>query len=272
MSAQLETTQNTRTFNFNGIDLTVILNEQNEPLFIGKEVCILLDIKNNREAMSRLDDDEKVVVLTDTLGGRQTVTGITESGLYSLILKSRKAEAKVFKKWVTSEVLPSIRKHGAYMTPTTIESLITNPDLIIQLATTLKEEQMKVRELANTIEVQKPKVEFAEAMIGADTSILVGEMATILSQNGVKIGQNRLYSYLRENGYVIKQKGERHNLPTQRSLEMGILEVKSSVINKKSRTGADIEFTNITTKVTVKGQQYFINKFLKQTQGELQLN
>lgn len=262
MSTQLE--KNTQTFNFNGIDLTVILNEKNEVFFIGKEVSDILGFRSASDAVRYLDEDEKFLRLIHVGNKKRETNIITESGLYSLILKSKKEEAKVFKKWVTSEVLPSIRKHGAYMTPTTIESLIENPDLIIQLATTLKEEKAKVLELSKTIEVQKPKVEFADAVIGANTSILVGEMSIILKQNGVEIGQNRLYQYLRDNGYVIKNKDERYNLPTQKSLNLGILEVKTTVVTKKGKDGNMIDFSNNTTKVTVKGQQYFINKFLKE--------
>lgn len=259
MSTQLNTTQNSQTFNFNGNELTVILNEQNEPLFIAKEVSVILGFRSASDATRGLDEDDKGTHKMRTLGGEQNMVIITESGLYSLILKSRKPEAKVFKKWVTSEVLPSIRKHGAYMTPQTIESLLTNPDLIIQLATTLKEEQQKVKSLSITIEEQKPLVEFAEALHISKDSILVGQLATILKQKGVDIGQNRLYQYLRTNGYVISKRGEQYNLPTQRSLNMGLFEVKTSTVELDD----ELVRVNRTTKVTSKGQQYFTSKFLK---------
>lgn len=242
---------------FEGQELRII-EKDNEPWFVAKDVCDILEIKNNRDAISRLDDDEKGVVLTDTPGGRQNLTTVNEFGLYSLVLTSRKPEAKQFKRWITHEVIPSIRKHGAYMTPEKIEETLLNPDTIIKLATNLKEEQQKRAKAEQTIEEQKPKVQFAEAVETSDTSVLVGELAKILKQNGINIGQNRLFKWLRNNGFLIKKKGESYNLPTQASMDRGLFEIKKRVITNPDGSVR----TTRTAKVTGKGQIYFVNKFL----------
>lgn len=265
MNTRLENTQNTRTFNFNGIDLTVILNEQNEPLFVAKEVTDILEIKNTTQAVNQLDEDEKLTYVLNRAGQNREVNIITESGLYSLILRSNKPEAKAFKKWITSEVLPSIRKHGAYMTSQKIEEVLLNPDTIIQLATTLKTEQEKTRlqqeqikQQQRQIEQQKPMVLFAEALQVSNHCVLIGELAKILKQNTINIGQNRLFQWLRDNKYLIS-KGEQRNLPSQKALELGLFKVKTTTINNPD---GSIRVTK-TTKVTPKGQTYFINRFLK---------
>lgn len=185
------------------------------------------------------------------------MTIINESGLYNVILRSDKPEAKPFRKWVTSEVLPTIRRHGVYMTPETIEKALTDPDTIIQLATTLKEERDARMALEAKAEADKPKVLFADAVSASHTSILVGDLAKLLRQNGVEIGQNRLFRFLRDNGYLCSH-GERYNLPTQRSMDRGWFQVKETTINQPD---GSIRVTR-TVKVTGKGQQYFINLFL----------
>lgn len=243
---------------FNNQELRIIEKENNELWFVAKDVCDILEIKNSRDAVSRLDDDEKGVVLTDTPGGRQKLQVVNEFGLYNLVLTSRKPEAKEFKRWITHEVIPSIRKHGAYMTPETIEKVLTDPDTIIKLATNLKEEQEKRRLAEKKIEEQKPKVLFAEAVETSKSSVLVGELAKILNQNGVDIGQNRLFKWLRDNGYLIRQKGENFNLPTQYSMDLGLFEIKKRTINNPD---GSIRTTR-TPKVTGKGQIYFVKKFL----------
>lgn len=247
-----------QTFDFQGYELRTVLI-CNEPWFVAKDVCSILDIKNSRDALSRLDQDEKGVVLTDTPGGKQKMQAVNEFGLYSLVLSSRKPEAKQFKRWITHEVIPSIRKHGAYMTPEKIEEVLTNPDTIIMLATTLKEEQQRRREAEKKIEQQKPKVLFANAVETSESSVLVGELAKILRQNGVDIGQNRLFRWLRENGYLCKQRGENYNLPTQYSMDLGLFEIKKRTINNPD---GSVRVTR-TPKVTGKGQIYFVNKFLE---------
>lgn len=244
-------------FNFNGQRVrTVTIND--EPYFVGKDVAMILGYSNTRDALSRhVDGEDKGVAKLDTLGGRQNQTIINESGLYSLILGSKLPTAKEFKHWVTSEVLPSIRKHGAYMTPQTIEKALLNPDTIINLATQLKKEQEQRKQLQAENEQMKPKALFADAVSTSNSSILIGQLAKILRQNGVNIGQNRLFAWMRKNGYL-GTRGSNRNVPTQRSMELGLFKTKETVINHSDGHTT----VNITTKVTGKGQQYFINKFL----------
>ena len=191
------------------------------------------------------------------------MTIINESGLYSLILSSKLPHAKKFKHWVTSEVLPSIRKHGAYMTDSTLEQALTSPDFLIKLATELKTEKEKRQALEVQAEENKPKVLFADAVSVSQTSILVGDLAKIIKQNGVNIGANRLFAWLRDNGYLIKRKGSDYNMPTQYSMDLKLFEVKETVITHSDG------HTSIskTPKVTGKGQQYFINKFLNEEEN-----
>jgi anti-repressor protein len=210
-------------------------------------------------AVQELDDDEKGVSSIYTPGGKQEMIVINEPGLYALVLKSRKAEAKDFSRWVRHEVLPAIRKHGGYLTPAKMEEALLNPDVIIRLAQELKAEREKVKVLEAEAEAVKPKVIFADAVDTSKSSILIGNMAKVLKQNGVEIGQNRLFEWLREHGYLMNCKGERWNYPTQLSLERGLLEVKTRVINNPD---GSTRITH-TTKVTGKGQIYFVNVFLK---------
>ncbi|MDM0934652.1 phage antirepressor KilAC domain-containing protein [Clostridium perfringens] len=183
---------------------------------------------------------------------------LTESGVYKLIFKSKKKEAEKFQDWVTDDILPSIRKHGAYMTENTLEKALTSPDFLIQLATNLKEEQEKRRLLEEEKERNAPKVIFADAVSTSHTSILVGELAKLMKQNGIDTGEKRLFKWLRDNGYLIKRKGTDYNMPTQKSLELKIIEIKERTINNPD---GSIRITK-TPKITGKGQQYFINKFL----------
>lgn len=231
-----------------------------EPWFVGKDVAAVLGYSNPRDAINkRVDDEDKGVAKCDTLGGVQDLTIINESGLYSLVLSSKLPNAKKFKRLVTSEVLPSIRKHGAYMTDNTLEQALTNPDFLIRLATELKTEKEKRLALEQQAEQDKPKVLFADSVTASSSSILIGELAKLIKQNGVDIGQRRLFEWMRANGYLIKRKGSEYNLQTQRSMEQGLMEIKeTSVVH----TG----YTTIskTPKVTGKGQVYFINLFLGQ--------
>jgi anti-repressor protein len=236
---------------------TVLLN--NEPWFVAKDVCLVLEINDVSKAVSRLDEDEKGTNSIPTLGGNQNLLTVNEAGLYSLILTSRKPEAKQFKRWVTHEVLPIIRKHGAYMTDDVLEKTLNDPDYIIGVITALKDEKQKRIVAEQQIQMDKPKVIFADAVSASKTSILIGELAKILKQNGYHTGQNRLYEELRKKGYLIRRKGTDYNSPTQRAMELGLFEVKETAV-----THSDGHVTvSKTTKVTGKGQQYFINKFLK---------
>lgn len=184
---------------------------------------------------------------------------ITEPQFYELAIKANNQIARKFQHWVTHEVLPSIRKHGAYMTPETIEKAIYNPDFIINLATQLKDEQAKTAALTADNETMKPKALFADAVATSNTTILVGDLAKVLKQNGVDIGAKRLFAWLREQGYLIKRIGADYNSPTQRAMELGLFEVKETAI---SHSDGHVTVQK-TPKVTGKGQQYFINKFLQ---------
>ncbi len=231
-----------------------------EPYLVGKDVAEILGYANPRKAIiDHVDKEDKTdgVTIRDSMGRKQNPVCINESGFYSLVLSSKLPNAKKFQRWVTSEVLPSIRKHGAYMTEKTLEQAITDPDFLIKLATELKNEQAKRKELETKVAEDKPKVLFADAVETAQTSILVGDLAKLIKQNGVDIGQKRLFAYLRENGYLIKNGGSK-NMPTQKSMEMNLFEVKERTINNPDGT---VRITK-TTKVTGKGQTYFINKFL----------
>ena len=232
-----------------------------EIYFVGKDVATILGYVETAKAIrEHVDADDKGVSVLDTPGGKQEMVIINESGLYSLILSSKLPKAKEFKRWVTSEVLPSIRKHGAYMTPATIENIIANPDFGIELLKNLKSEREKRIAAEKTIEEQKPKVLFADAVETSQNSILIGELAKLIKQNGIDIGQNRLFDWLRNNGYLIKAKRADWNMPTQSAMDMKLFEVKERTINNPD---GSVKITR-TTKVTGKGQTYFVNKFLNQ--------
>lgn len=243
------------------------------PWFVLKDVCEAFGETNYRRVSARLDDDEKGVSQINTPGGSQNMTVVNESGVYAALfamqpekargvsdeyIADRQEHLKSFKRWITHEVIPSIRRHGAYMTPDTIERVLNDPDTIIRLATTLKEEQAKRRKLEEYAHANKPKVLFADAVAASNDSILVGSLAKILRQNGVDIGQNRLFSWLRDKKYLCSAVGDRFNMPTQRSMDMGLFEVKETTINNPD---GSIRITK-TPKITGKGQQYFINIFL----------
>lgn len=217
-------------FNYNGNEVRTI-QKDGEPWWVLKDVCNILSIRNPADVFIRLDEDEKGVGQIDTLGGKQHMNIVNESGLYNVILRSDKPEAKPFRKWVTAEVLPSIRKHGGYLTPQKIEEVLLNPDTIIRLATDLKAEQEKVKALEVKVEMDKPLVAFANSVSVSETSILVGELAKLLKQNGIDIGQNRLFAWMREKGFLISRKGTDYNMPTQRSMEMGLFKIKETTIS-----------------------------------------
>lgn len=233
--------------------------------FIGKDVAEALGYSNTSKAIiTHIDKEDKQFLMLDIVNsqngnvpiGKTKTAIINESGLYSLVFSSKLPTAKEFKRWVTSEVLPSIRNYGGYLTPTKIEEVLNNPDIIIKLATELKQERAKRIENEKKIEVDKPKVLFAEAVATAKTSILIGELAKLIKQNGYDIGQKRLFKFLRENGYLIKHKGVDYNMPTQKSMNLNLFEIKERAINHTDH----IEIVK-TTKVTGKGQIYFINLF-----------
>ena len=229
------------------------------PYFVGKDVAEILGYSNTRDALARhVDSEDKADVVIHDGSQNRTMAVINESGLYSLILSSKLPKAKEFKHWVTSEILPAIRRHGAYMSDDVIEQALTSPDFLIQLATQLKEEKAQRRALEERVEADRPKVLFADAVETSQTSILIGDLAKLIKQNGVDTGQKRLFAWLRENGYLIKS-GSSINMPTQRSMDMKLFEVKERSI---SNPDGSVRVTK-TTKVTGKGQTYFINIFLK---------
>lgn len=228
---------------------TVVVND--EPMFCLADVCNAMEMSNPTMVAQRLDDDERTKL---DLGRAGETNFVTESGLYAVILRSDKPAAKKFRKWVTSEILPSIRKHGVYA----VDELLNDPDLAIKAFTALKEEKERNKALQADNDRMRPKEVFADAVATSHTSILIGDLAKLLKQNGVDIGQKRLFSWMRENGYLIKRQGSDWNMPTQRSMELGLFEVKESTVNNPDGSVR----INKTTKVTGKGQQYFINKFL----------
>ena len=195
-----------------------------------------------------------------TPGGEQDMTCLMEQGLYFFLGRSDKPKALPYQMWIAGEVVPSIRKHGAYLTPQLQEELIANPDLLIRLAQELKAEREKVQALEEQAMQDKPKVIFADAVDTSKESILIGNLAKILRQNGVNIGQNRLFAWLRENGYLMNCKGERWNFPTQSSVDRGLFEVKTRIINNPD---GSTKITH-TTKVTGKGQIYFVNRLMRE--------
>lgn len=246
-----------QNFNFEGFDVRT-LQVDSITWFAANDVASTLGLSNTTVAINRLDDDE---VTKFNLGGLSGETNfISEAGLYKLIGSSRKPAAKKFNRWVTHEVLPTIRRHGAYMTDARIEEVLSDPDTIIKLATDLKGERVRRLKAEQVITEQRPKVLFAESVETSHTSILVGDLAKILRGNGIQIGANRLFGWMRDNGYLIAGNRSDKNMPTQRSMEMGLFKVKETVINHSDG------HTSIskTSKVTGKGQRYFINKFLNE--------
>lgn len=235
-------------------------------LFCATDTARALGYSNPRDAISRhcrgVVKRDGVSLTTNQHGvtteQKSEMSFIPESDLYRLVFGSKLPTAEKFTDWVTDEVLPSIRRNGAYMTPEVIERTLTDPDYIIQLATTLKEEQQKRKALEQQAAADRPKVLFADAVSASHTSILVGELAKLLRQNGVGIGQNRLFSWLRDNGYLIRRSGTDYNMPTQRSMEMGLFSIKETAI---SRSDGSVTVSK-TVKVTGRGQTYFVDKFL----------
>ena len=238
-------------FNYSDNQVRTVLKD-GQPYFVAKDVCDILSINNSNMATARLDEDEvSQTEVTDSLGRNQMTNIVNEMGLYNLILRSDKPEAKAFKRWITHDVLPSIRKHGMYAK----DELLDNPDLLIEVATKLKEEREKNRQLADKLEQQKPLVMFAETCIASNDSILVRELAKLASKNGVMIGEKRLYKKLREWGLILGRKNE----PSQRAMDAEWFEVKKGTYSTPYGSEA---FS--TSKVTPKGQIYVIERLRKE--------
>lgn len=237
-----------KVFSYQGAQVRTAIKDD-EPWFVAKDVCDVLSLTNPSESIKALDNDEKSTLRISEGGPEANI--INEAGLYSLIIRSNKPEAKAFKRWITHEVIPSIRKHGAYMTPDTLESMITSPEFGIKLLTALKEEQDKRKALEVQMEGQKPLVAFAEVCMSSKDSIKVGELAKIASKNGIVIGQNRLWNQLRKWGHIIPGTTE----PYQRYIDNGYYEVVQ--MGKEMASGARIFKV---MRVTVKGQAYIMNR------------
>lgn len=221
-----------------------------EPWLVGRDVARILGYANPNDALAKhVDEEDKGVAKCDTPGGVQELTVINESGLYSLVLSSKLSNAKQFKHWITADVIPSIRKHGAYATPATIENIINNPDFGIRLLQSLKEEQEKNKALASENEQMKPGALFASAVSASETSILVRDFSKILRQNGADYGEKRLYKWLRKHGYILQNSTE----PSQRAMEQGLFER----IERTVQRGDLPPIVKSTTKITGKGQVYF---------------
>ncbi|PEZ18723.1 phage antirepressor Ant [Bacillus anthracis] len=237
---------------------TVVQSE--DVWFVAKDVADVLEYRDTHNMVRFLDEDEKDTHQMSTLGGNQTMKVINESGLYSAILKSKKPQAKAFKKWVTSEVLPSIRKHGAYMTDRVLEQAVTNPDFAIGLLTKLKEEKEQLAAAQRQIVQQQPLVTFAEACMQSNESLKVSEVAKLAAKHNVKIGQRQLFAKLREWNLMFKRSTE----PTQPAVEKGYFEIAQGVKQKPSGE----PFTWTTTYVTPKGQAYIIDRLKKEQEQE----
>lgn len=242
-------------FNFENHEVrSLLLN--NEPWFVGKDVAEVLGYKNTKDALVKHIDSEDKEILKSQNATFENIpnrgmTIVNESGLYSLILSSKLENAKKFKRWVTSEVLPALRKTGQYQVKE-----LSGSEL---MAKALIEAQNVLAAKDKQIEEMKPKALFADAVATSHTSILVGELAKILKQNGIDMGQKRLFAWLREKGYLIKRQGTDYNMPTQKAMELDLFEIKEgSYVN-----GSGVNITTKTPKITGKGQQYFINKFLQ---------
>ena len=238
-------------FNFENHEVRSLLINS-EPWFVGKDVADVLGYEDTNQAIRKnVDYEDKLTRLIDGSGQKRNMTIINESGLYSLVLSSKLPSAKKFKRWVTSEVLPTLRKTGQYQVKE-----LSGQEL---MAKALIEAQSVLAAKDKQIQEMKPKVVFADAVATSHTSILVGELAKILKQNGIDMGQKRLFAWLREKGYLIKRQGTDYNMPTQKAMDLGLFEIKEgSYVN-----GSGVNITTKTPKVTGKGQQYFINKFLQ---------
>lgn len=248
--------QDLQSFKFDNQKVRTMTIDE-EPYFVANDVAKILGYKKTRNAIARHVelDDVKVAPIRGPLGGVQTTKVINESGLYSLIMSSKLPSAKKFKHWVTSEVLPTIRQHGAYLTDQKALDIITNKDglagLLKQAADQLEQKDIQIKRL-------EPKALFADAVSASDDTILIGELAKILKGKGVNIGQNRLFKWMRDNGYLISRKGSDHNIPTQKSMELGLFQIKETVINHPDGKPS----IKKTPKITGKGQRYFVDKLV----------
>lgn len=233
------------------------IEENGEILFCGSDVAKALGYAKPQNAIStHCKGALKRGILT--VGGQQEMTFIPESDLYRLVFSSKLPTAEKFTDWVTKDILPTIRKHGMYATPEMAERMLNDPDVMIRVLQELKTEREQRKTLEQKVEQDKPKVLFSDAVSTAHNSILIGDLAKLIRQNGVEVGQKRLFEMLRQDGYLISR-GASRNMPSQRSMEMGLMEIKESTV---ASPDGHIRVTK-TTKITGKGQVYFINRYLK---------
>lgn len=234
---------------------TILVDDQ--PQFVLADIGLILGTRG-RDLARMIDEEDKGAHFVRTPSGDQEMSTVTESGLYTILVRSNNPAAKPFRRWVTAEVLPAIRKHGGYLTPAAVEEALADPDTIIRLATSLKEERAARAELEAQRTADAPKVLFADAVSTSQSTILVGDLAKILRGNGVDIGGTRLFQVLRDRGYLIARKGADWNSPTQKAMDLGLFRIKETAV-----THSDGHVTvNKTPKVTGKGQRYFVERFL----------
>jgi len=246
-------------FDFDGTGVRVLADDQGNPQFVASDVAAILDYSASKDMTRLIDGDEKGGQIVPTLGGPQTMTVITEAGLYHAIMVSRSPKAKPFRRWVTHEVLPSIRKTGGYSSGRELPQSFAEALRALADETEARELEAQRRlALEAKAEADAPKVLFADAVAVSHSSILIGELAKLLRQNGIMTGQNRLFESLRRDGYLIRREGSDYNMPTQRAMEMGLFTVKETAITHSDGHTS----VSKTPKVTGKGQQYFINRYM----------
>lgn len=255
-------------FDFRGASLRTLTDKAGEPWFVAKDVCDILELGNTTNALRALDEDEKTNFTNCNVaqnGGRAPLI-ISEPGLYKLIMRSRKPEAKEFQRWVTHEVLPQIRKTGGYIPTTAADDDMTILAKAVMIGQrTMEAQKRKIAEQQTRIVELEPKARFADAVAASDGTCLVGELAKMLRQNGMDIGQNRLFRLLQADGYLGKS-GSNRNVPTQRAMDLGLFRIKETTV-----THADGHTTvSRTPKVTGKGQRYFIDRYWGRAQPTLE--
>ena len=251
------------TFEFHGSTVRATA-DGNEVWFCGRDICEQLEYKDSVNALKQhCRGVVKRHPIVDALGRTQESVFISEPDVWRLICSSKQPKAIELERWIFDEVLPSIRRHGGYLTPEKVEEALTDPDTIIRLATNLKEERAKRKELEALREAERPKVLFADSVSASETDILVGDLAKILKQNGIDIGQNRLFEFLRREGYLCRKQGDMWNMPTQTAMNIGLFKIMETTFIRNGKT-----FVTKTVKVTGRGQVYFVNLFLRRAKEE----
>lgn len=248
---------NITPFTFDAQPIRVI-ERSGDPWFVAADCAHALEYASAKDFVRGLDPEDRDRHIVPTPSGDQEMTIISEGGLYTALVRARTERAKPFRRWVTHEVLPTIRQRGGYLTPEAAEEALTDPDFIIRLATDLKRERAARASLEAQAVADRPKVLFADAVSTSSSEILVGDLAKILRGNGIPVGANRLFAWLRNNGFLIRRDGSDWNMPTQKSMELGLFRVKeTAVVHSDGHTSL-----SKTPKVTGRGQQYFIDGFL----------